>query len=237
LRRRVGQAQFDDGTTTILFGGPDGIAYAFSPETKEDDEGFMILPERWRYDLNPPNYRYEDGDKSKPIKYVKPEGPSEMIATPVFHKGRFYGATGQDPEHGEGIGIFTCLDAKTGKKIWTFDKINRAISTCAIVDGLVFVGDFSGFVYCLDAETGSPLWKHDTLSHIWGSPLVADGKLFIGNEDGDLLIFAADREKKLINTVSFPDPIYSSPVAANGVLYVATTTQLYAIEKAAEPEK
>lgn len=219
-----------NGKPILLFGGPDGIAYAFDPIPKPDEDGFGIFPEKWRFDMNPLHYRYKDGDKSKPIKYVKPEGPSEMIASPVIVDGKFYGAIGQDPEHGEGIGNMVCLDLATGKPIWQFDKINRAISTCAVHEGLVYLGDFSGIVYCLDAATGSLLWKHDTLSHIWGSPLVVDGKLFIGNEDGDLLVFAAAREKKLINTINFGDPIYSSPVAANGVLYIGTTTQLYAIE-------
>ena len=82
------------------------------------------------------------------------------IATPVFYKNRIYVSTGQDPEHGEGVGHFLCMDAtKTGDitksgMIWEYKGIHRTISTCSIDPntGLLFIGDFSGFVHCLDAD-------------------------------------------------------------------------------------
>ena len=66
---------------------------------------------------------------------------------------------------------------------------------------------------------------------MWSSTLVADGKVFLGDEDGDFVILAATKEKKVLNEVNFGAPIYSSPIVANGVLYVGTQTHLYAIEK------
>ena len=44
-----------------------------------------VLKEAWRLDCNPAKYRMKNGKK---IKYAKPEGPSEIIATPVFYKNR-----------------------------------------------------------------------------------------------------------------------------------------------------
>ncbi len=220
-----------NGKAQLIFGGPDGFCYGFDAKPALDADGEGTLKELFRYDGNPKEYRFKpDG---KPIKYSLPEGPSEFIATPVVSKGRVYIAIGQDPEHGEGKGRLSCLDA-TGKAIWTFDEINRSISTCSVTDdGLVFIADFSGFVYCLDADTGKLQWKHDTMSHIWGSTFVADGKVYIGNEDGDLNIFKADKgeggKPTLLKTVHFPDAILSTPIAEDGVLYVSTTTNLFAI--------
>ena len=84
-------------------------------------------------------------------------------------------------------------------------------------------------MYCLDAETGKEHWIYDMKAHMWGSTLVADGKVFLGDEDGDLVILEASAEKKVLNEVFFGAPIYSTPVVANGVLYVGTQTHLYAI--------
>lgn len=86
-------------------------------------------------------------------------------------------------------------------------------------------------MHCLDAETGKLHWTHDTKAHMWGSTLVADGKVYVGDEDGDLLILAATKEKKIIQEINLNAPIYSSPVVANGVLYIGTQTHLFAFEK------
>jgi outer membrane protein assembly factor BamB len=103
------------------------------------------------------------------------------------------------------------------------------MSTVSITpDGLLFVADFSGYLHCLDAETGAVYWTHDLKAHIWGSTLVADGKVYIGDEDGDLAVFAASKEKKLLSLTNLGAPVYSTPVVANGVLYVSSNTHLFA---------
>jgi hypothetical protein len=42
-------------------------------------------------------------------------------------------------------------------------------------------------------------------------------------------VFAHGRTKKLIGEVDVDGPVRGAPVAANGVLYVATQTHLYAL--------
>jgi outer membrane protein assembly factor BamB len=224
-----------NGSGMVFFGAGDGVCYAFNPKPVPDGD-LAILEEVWKYDCVPDKYKMENGE---PIKYPAAEGPSELISTPVFYKNRVYIAIGQDPEHGEGVGNLVCIDAsKKGDitkdgAIWSYDKINRTISTCSIdpETGLLFMSDYSGFVYCLDAETGQEYWIHDMKAHMWGSTLVADGKVFLGDEDGDLVVLAATKEKKVLNEVYFGAPIYSTPVVANGTLYVGTQTHLYAIGK------
>jgi outer membrane protein assembly factor BamB len=222
------------GRDQVIFGAGDGWCYSFDKEPQKAADGISLLKEVWRYDCNPPEYRVKNG---KPLKYATPEGPSEVIATPVFYKGRVYAPIGQDPEHGEGLGNLSCIDAsKTGDitktgTIWSYNKIHRALSTVAISDGLLYAADFSGFLHCLDADTGKPYWVYDTKSHIWGSPLLADGKVYVGTEDGDFLILQAGKTMKEVNKVDMKSSLYSSPVVANGVLYIATPTHLYAIQK------
>lgn len=226
-----------NGRKQILFGGGDGWCYAFDPiPVKEGDSSF--LKTAWKADGNPPEYKVKDG---KPIRYPSAEGPSEINATPVFYKNRVYVAIGQDPEHGEGVGRLVCLDAtKSGDisksgVIWDYRGIHRSISTVSIdpQSGLLFVGDFSGYLHCLDVETGKLYWTYDMKAHMWGSTLVADGKLYAGDEDGDFVVMAASKEKKLISETNLGAPVYSTPIVANGVVYVASNTHLFAFYDAA----
>jgi quinohemoprotein ethanol dehydrogenase len=94
--------------------------------------------------------------------------------------------------------IVHAIDARTGKKIWTFDPgapreggykgccdvVNRGV---ALYKGKVFVGVYDGRLVALDAATGQKSWEKDTVidhSHsytITGAPRVAKGKVVIGN--------------------------------------------------------
>lgn len=226
-----------NGRQLIFFGGGDGFCYAFDAKpVKEDDINY--LKKVWWADCNPPEYKTNSA--GEPIKYPSAEGPSEINATPVFYKNRVYIANGQDPEHGEGIGHLTCLDAtKTGDitktgVIWDYKGIHRSISTVSIDPdtGLLFVGDFSGFIHCLDAETGKLYWTHDMKAHMWGSTMVADGKVYAGDEDGDFVVLAAAKNKKVLSETNLGAPVYSTPIVANGTLFVHSTTHLYALVSA-----
>jgi outer membrane protein assembly factor BamB len=216
-----------DGQWRTFFGAGDGVLYAFDATPAKDAKG-GYLKKLWSFDCNPPEYKVKDG---QPIKYPEAEGPSEINATPVFFQNKVFVATGQNPEHGEGIGRLVCVDARDGRLVWEYREINRSLSTVAIdpASGLLFTADFSGFAYCFDAATGKLLWRHDLKAHVWGSPLVADGRVFIGDEDGDLIMLAAAPEKKVVGEVNFGTPVYSTPITANGVLYIASQTHLYAI--------
>lgn len=217
------------GREMVIFGGGDGFCYGFAPVPVDGG-----LQELWRCDCNPADRRWLNG---KPIKYGSEKGPCEIIATPVLKDGRVYVTIGQDPESGEGSGALVCIDpsqsgdiTKTGT-CWTYPAINRSISTVSVENGLVFVADFSGIIHCIDAADGKPLWTQDTEAKVWGSTLVSDGKVFLGNESGVFTIMAADRVKKVLGSVSFDGPVYSSAVTANGVLYVTTDKYLYALRK------
>ncbi|MDQ3624275.1 MAG: PQQ-like beta-propeller repeat protein [Verrucomicrobiota bacterium] len=228
------------GKRHVYFGGGDGVLYAFdTTPTKEGDVDY--IKKVWWFDAVPEEYKK---DKSgKPIKYPAAEGPSEINATPVFYKNRVYVAVGQDPEHGEGVGRLVCVDAtKTGDltktgMLWDYKKIKRSISTVSIdpATGLLFIADFSGFVYCLDAETGKENWVHDMQAHMWGSTFVGDGKVYVGDEDGDFVVFAASKEKKVLTEINLGAPVYSTPIVANGVMYVGSQTHLFAVAEGAKP--
>ncbi|HLX63526.1 MAG TPA: PQQ-binding-like beta-propeller repeat protein [Planctomycetota bacterium] len=214
-----------NGKKQILFGGGDGYCYALDAEN-----GKTI----WKADCV---LSTQKKNAKGFILYPDYKGPSEIMATPVFYKNRVYVAVGQDPDHGEGLGVLTCLDATmTGDttqngKIWFFDKINRSISTCSIYNDLLFVCDIAGNVYCLDPDTGKLHWRFDSGAHIWGSTLAADGKIYFGNDDGDFTVLSARNTLEEISNVNLGDSILSTPVVANGTMYIATQTHLFAIAK------
>jgi outer membrane protein assembly factor BamB len=158
-----------------------------------------------------------------------------VIATPVIYEDRVYIANGQDPEHGEGVGHLYAIDATkrgditTSGRVWHYDKIRRSISTASIVDGLLYIPDFSGFLHCLDLKTGEQVWVHDMFAAVWGSTLVVDGRIYLGDEDGDVTILQAGRTKKVLAELNMGSAVYATPVPAHGTLFLNNRNQLFAI--------
>ena len=229
-----------NGKAMIFFAAGDGYVYGFGSgqERKEVEKDIYELPLKFKYDGNPPDHRKKPDGSLK--KYAEFDGPSEIIATPVFVNNKLYVAVGQDPEHGEGVGQMSCIDVtkegdQTGKAVWTFGELERTISTPAIKDGLVYESDYTGRLFCLDAETGKKYWMFDTKGHIWGSPLVVDGKIYLGNEEGELFILAEGKELKQLGDIDFGTALKGSCVAANGALYVTTDTHLFCFKEGAKP--
>ena len=122
------------------------------------------------------------------------------------------------------------VDANGNGKLDTEEAMHRTCGTVAIKDGILYVADFCGIVHCLDAKTGKLHWTHDMLAASWASPLITDGKVYLGNEDGNVLIFKFGPKKELLNTVDMSSSVYTTPIVANGVLFISTRNQLFAIE-------
>ncbi len=232
-----------NGKDLIVWGGGDGVCYAFDPQFEPGKDGKPgILKKVWWFDCNPPQNKLKDGQK---LPYNKGGiGPSEIIATPVIANNRVYLAVGQDSRHGPGKGCFSCFDAtQTGDitataKIWQNLDVDRSFSSAAVTkDGLVFIADYTGILRCLDADTGKEFWSHDLKGRVFCSPFCADGKVYIGTEAGRLTVALAQREKKILDEVRFDGPIYATPVAANGVLYIASQRKLYAFQQTRDQPK
>ncbi len=86
---------YDKASNQIILPGGDGWIYSV------DLNGNLI----WKFDCNPRDAKYA----------LRTGERSDFIATPVIYKNRVYIGTGQDPEHGIGIGHFWCIDMGKGK--------------------------------------------------------------------------------------------------------------------------
>jgi outer membrane protein assembly factor BamB len=132
------------------------------------------------------------------------------------------------------------------------ETFHRSIASVAIKNDILVCPDFSGLVHCLDANTGKAFWTYDMLAASWGSPLIAGDHVYVGDEDGDISIFklSADPKEAMkedskgelvpINAndkgdvVNMLSSVYSTPIIANGLLYIGNKDHVFAIEAGAD---
>jgi len=226
------------GKKLLLYGCGDGVLYAFEALTKAPEDGkALTLKVAWKYDCSPKEYRFDANGKKR--KYEKRHasyksgkrggGPSEIIATPTVYKGRIYVSIGQDSRHGMGDGALSCIDAATGKRVWISKLVDRTMSTCSILDSLLYVSDYTGNLHCFDPDTGKHYWVHETKSPLWSSTFAVDGKVFLGTENSELWVLKAGKDKKVLAKIRLLEKMANTPTVANGILYIATGRYLYAI--------
>ena len=101
------------GVPQVIFGAGDGWMYSFKADKGKDGKPELL----WKFDANLKTAVLELGGRGT---------KNDIIGTPVVHKDRVYFATGQDPEHGEGIGILWCIDATKSGDISESIVVNRA---------------------------------------------------------------------------------------------------------------
>ncbi len=228
-----------DGRPLIFFCGGNGVVYAFEPVARSlrGNEAATLpvakLKKVFQFDFDP------NAPKTNVHRYSsnRRESPSNIYGMPVFDRDHLYVAGGGDLWWGKNEAWLKCIDAtKTGDIttngcVWSYPLAKHVMSTPAVMDDLVFIADCGRTFHCVDAKSGQPLWTHEIKGEAWASPLVADGKVYLGTRSGSFYVFAASREKKVLAELELGNPISATATTANGVLYVATMRDLYAVQK------
>ncbi|HEY2761286.1 MAG TPA: PQQ-binding-like beta-propeller repeat protein, partial [Pirellulales bacterium] len=202
-----------------------GLVYVGVGEDPEHGEGvghFWCFDPTKRGDISS-ELVYNSADPTKPIPHKRNQAAVEA-------DGDF---TRANPNSGA-VWHYDGQDMDGDGKLAFEESMHRTCGTAAIKDDILVIPDFSGLVHCLDAKTGKCHWTHDLLSACWSSALIADDKIYVGNEDGKVTIFKLSPKKEIIGEVDMGSSVYSTPIVANGVLFISTKNQLFAI---AQPDK
>lgn len=112
------------------------------------------------------------------------------------------------------------------KKAWEFSSDANIISTPAVANERVFVGNQNGVMSCFSLKDGKPLWKFRTEGSIFSSPAVANGKLVFGSGDGN--VYCVDVNKgKLIWKYKTAASVLGSPVINGDTVFIGGSDHSY----------
>jgi outer membrane protein assembly factor BamB len=118
-------------------------------------------------------------------------------------------------------GYVHCLDAKTGKKYWQYDLKGGIWGSTYYVDGKVFLANEHGDLFA---------FKHEKTPEVIDEidiPDAKDRKDFRAKMEAKRAQF---EKKYLLGKCEFDAALRSTPVVANGVMYVMSERTLFAME-------
>jgi len=105
------------------------------------------------------------------------------------------------------------------KRIWENSSDANIISTPAVADEKVFVGNQNGLMTCFSIKDGKPLWKFKTAGAVFSSPAVANGKIVFGSGDGN--VYCLDLKKgKLEWKYKAGASVLGSPVINGDTIFI-----------------
>ncbi len=193
------------------------VAVGEDPEHGEGQGHLWCIDPKKRGDVSP-TLVYNTKDPSKPI-------PHKRLQAMIEKDGDFE----RDNPNSAAIWHYV------GKDPSVFETtMHRTCGTVAIKNDLLFVGDFSGVLHCLDVKTGQAHWTYDMFAQSWASPLIIDDRVYMGDEDGDIVIFKLSAEQEQIGEINMGSAVFTTPIVANGTMFIANRNRLFAIEEGAQ---
>ena len=83
--------------------------------------------------------------------------------------------------------------------------------------------------YLVCAATGETIWRERIEGAYFASPVWVNGHLYNISKTGDVVVLSATDEFKLIHRIGLNESSYATPAVSGGVMYLRTSSQLYAL--------
>jgi outer membrane protein assembly factor BamB len=168
-------------------------------------------------------------------------GSSKITApTPIFANGLVIVASGRRPERpifavrpgARGDLTLGKDTASSAAVAWSKTARGSYMPTPLAYGGILYALNNDGVFDAYEVETGKEIYRQrlDPVgSGFSASPVAADGRIYLSNEDGEMLVIAAGREFRRISTNSMGELLMATPALSAGVMYVRSSSSLFAI--------
>ena len=116
--------------------------------------------------------------------------------------------------------------------IWTQEKGKFRFGSGIATHRHLYYLSENGLAECWDKSTGRPLWQErlrepGKKATSWSSLSKAGNRIYAPNQSGDVFVFAAEPEFRVLSTNSIAEPTNASLALANGSVVMRTDQALW----------
>jgi outer membrane protein assembly factor BamB len=158
-------------------------------------------------------------------------GGMNAAARPLFGHGLVYIAAGDGGTSLVAVRPDGSGDVTKTHIEWGFGKsVPKRPSQILFGDHLYMMND-DGVASCIEAKTAKIVWQKRVGGKFRASPIVIDGNVYCFGLDGEITVFSASPEYKLLAESKLGDGFQASPAVVDDSLIVRSITHLYSIAK------
>ena len=152
----------------------------------------------------------------------------KVTTTPAACDGVVYFATGSGEKK------LYAVDIATGNEVWN-RSLYGSLSSPAISDGKIYIGDKDQQINCIYASNGTTLWTQTIGGSCLSSPVVANGMAYTTSNSGSGTIYGFDAGDGTLKwTYDTGNWNMAQPSVSDGILFVGSDTgYLYAFSNMA----
>lgn len=125
-----------------------------------------------------------------------------------------------------------CVDAASGKAVWTFETSNYVNGTPAVAGGRIIFGGCDGKLHALDSESGRQIAEIEAGAYVAGSPALAGSRAFAGHFGEEVVCVEVATSNIAWRTRQSGSPFFSSPAVTEKLVVIGgRDNRLHAYER------
>jgi len=147
----------------------------------------------------------------------------KSVASPVVAGDLIFATAGRG---GGGCESASVRPGKEPETVYSLKDDIPYVPTPIVVKDRMFVLSDRGVVTCVEAGSGKVLWKEMIGGSYYASPVSVNGKIYCASRQGEMVVFEAGPEFRLLARNRLPGKTFSTPAIANGRMYIRVSDSL-----------
>jgi outer membrane protein assembly factor BamB len=173
-------------------------------------------------------YQPQSGKENWSWTWTFDRMPLRTVGSPIFGQGLIFANSGDGSGERNAVAVRPG-DHGSAKLVWENKKILPYVPSMLAWEDYLFAVNDKGLAVCYLGKTGKPVWNEHLANGFSASPVLIDGRIYALSEDGEVFVFPAVANFKLLGKNSIGEKVRATPAVANDRLFIRGQQHLFCI--------
>lgn len=150
----------------------------------------------------------------------------KSVASPVVAGDLIFATAGRGGAGQESAAVRPGEEADT---VYSLKADIPYVPTPIVVENWIFVLSDRGVATCVEAKSGKVVWREKIGGSFYSSPVCVNRRIYCCSRQGEMVVFEAAPEFRLLARNQLPGRTFATPAIANGRMYIRVDDSLICI--------